>query len=39
MLQVREYAEAMYDLPGLPKDEASETVALRLRRQSIITRG
>ena len=35
-LQVREYAEAMYDLPGMDKDEAAERVAVRMERQTII---
>jgi hypothetical protein len=35
-LQVKEYAEAMYDLPGMDPDKAAETVAIRMQRQSII---
>jgi transcriptional regulator with XRE-family HTH domain len=35
-LQAREYAEAMYDLPGMDKDQAAERVAIRMERQSII---
>jgi transcriptional regulator with XRE-family HTH domain len=37
MLQVPEDAEAMYDLPDMPRDEAAEIVGLRVERQSIIT--
>jgi len=36
MLQVEEYAQAMYDLPGMDKDKAAETVAIRIERQSIV---
>lgn len=36
VLQVKEYALAMYDLPGIDKDEAAATVAVRLKRQSIL---
>ena len=35
-LQIRDYALAMYDLPGMDKGKAAETVALRMERQSII---
>jgi hypothetical protein len=36
MLQVEEYALAMYDVPGIDRDEATATVAVRLERQSIL---
>ena len=36
MLQVKEYAQAMYDLPGMDSEKAAETVAIRMERQSII---
>jgi hypothetical protein len=36
LLQVQEYALAMYDLPGIDQDKAAETVAVYMDRQSLI---
>jgi hypothetical protein len=35
-LQVEAYAQAMYDLPGIDRDEAAARVAVRMERQSIV---
>jgi hypothetical protein len=37
LLQVEEYAQAMYDLPGMDADKAAETVAFRMERQAILS--
>jgi transcriptional regulator with XRE-family HTH domain len=36
LFQTQEYAEAMFDLPGIDKDWAAETVAFRMQRQAIL---
>ncbi|HTU75506.1 MAG TPA: helix-turn-helix transcriptional regulator [Trebonia sp.] len=36
LLQIRDYALAMYDLPGIDQDEAAATVDFYMNRQSII---
>jgi transcriptional regulator with XRE-family HTH domain len=36
LLQIKEYADAMYDLPGIDKDWAAETIAVRMERQSLM---
>jgi hypothetical protein len=37
LLQIRDYALAMYDLPGIDQDKAAATVDVYMDRQSIIT--
>lgn len=36
LLQVEEYARAMYELPGVDMDDVAEKVAVRMDRQSLI---
>lgn len=37
LVQVEEYAQEMYDLPGIDRDWAAETVAFRMQRQAILS--
>lgn len=36
LFQTEEYAQAMYDLPGIDKHWAAETIAFRMQRQGIL---
>jgi hypothetical protein len=35
-LQIQDYAQAMYDLPGMDRDDAAVRIAVRMERQSLI---
>jgi hypothetical protein len=37
LLQIRDYALAMYDLPGIDQDQAAATVDVYMDRQSAAT--